>query len=305
MTESVQVLEHGARALKSLAALGAEFDSMRAQREMRRAGCPAAFGDSILRTLIEARMVKAALANEALMLTDSGRAAADALVDRDWSVYAGRLLELPWLQEQLQASLSAVTVDDDGSLVVLEQVARHWPTLGVVLGWLPRVPGHTGSARLPTKWLDRLHFTPTQAEIPAWVQANADIGNRAERYSLHLERTKIAPANVLWVASESDRYGYDIEVRDGGAIRAIEVKGSSTARRQFQVTAHELRVAGRLGARYVVQFWGEIDLGSKMADEYQSLRAKGYPIEYQNPAALIEAGRLSAQTSMWQVVDLA
>lgn len=303
MTVSISVLEYGARALKSLAVLDTEFDSTRAQREMRRAGCPAILGESILGALVDARLVKVTLLSDDLMVTDAGRTAAEALNNRDWSIYATRLLELPWLQAQLHASLGAVSVDADGSLVDRERVALHWPMLAVVLGWLPSVPGRGGNVRLPTHWLDRLHFAPEPAEVPAWVQANAAVGNRAERYSLHFERSRTAPAAVLWVASESDRYGYDIEVQEHSGIRAVEVKGSSTARRQFQLTGHELDVAGRLGGRYVVQFWGEIDTQSDMAEEYQRLRVRGYPIQYRNPAALIEAGELAVQASVWQVVD--
>lgn len=120
---------------------------------------------------------------------------------------------------------------------------------------------------------------------------------------LHLERSRTAPADVLWGASESDRYGYDIEVREQDAIRAIEVKGSSTARRQFHLTAHQLDVAGVLGGQHVMQFWGEVDLESDMAEEYRRLRSLGYPIQYCDPALLIEAGALSIQASTWQVID--
>jgi len=304
MTVSIRVLELGGRALSVLAAVDGDLDINRADREMRRAGCPAALSETLVRMLIEARLLEVVSPSGPVTLTDSARLAAEGLGRQDWSTYAASLLELPWLRDQLHASLSAVDVDAGISLIDRERIAPRWPTLWAVLGWLPNAPGRPNTARLPSNWLDRLHFAPVRAELPDWVQVNIDVGNRAERYSLHLERSRTAPSEVLWVATESDRYGYDIEVREAAdSVMAIEVKGSASSRRQFQLTAHEMDVATRFQGHYVVHFWGEIDLGSDMVDEYVRLRSLGYPIEYRDPAALVEAGVLSIQPSTWQVSD--
>jgi hypothetical protein len=90
---------------------------------------------------------------------------------------------------------------------------------------------------------------------------------------------KPPPSRVLWVAAESDRFGYDIEVCDMDPPRILEVKGSSTAVRKFHLSAHELEVARAWSSRCVIHLWAEVDLTTKMGEEYRRIRALGYPIQ--------------------------
>ncbi len=68
------------------------------------------------------------------------------------------------------------------------------------------------------------------------------------------------------------------------------------------MSAHELNTARRLGASYVVHFWGEVSLGRPIIEEYALLRAKGYPLYFRNPAVLLNDGILVAEAASWRIV---
>jgi hypothetical protein len=81
----------------------------------------------------------------------------------------------------------------------------------------------------------------------------------------------------------------------------IEIKGSSSSKLEFFITKNEWKVAAAYPERYVVQFWGSIDLRRPMGAEYPALRSAGYPIELPSLIQLIDAGVLDAHPNEWRV----
>jgi hypothetical protein len=105
----------------------------------------------------------------------------------------------------------------------------------------------------------------------------------------------------LHVASESDRYGYDIEDVGTSPPRRIEVKGSRSAHVSFYLSRNELDASRLHGERYEIQFWGAISLERSPLDEYQHLRALGYPIRFIHVARLIDDEELILVPTTWLV----
>ena len=111
------------------------------------------------------------------------------------------------------------------------------------------------------------------------------IGDRAELYSLQLERSSHVGAldRINWVSRDDDSLGYDIEVV-GSQTRRIEVKGSAGRDIHFLLSANEYRVATRHGSNYEIHYWGEIDIRQDPLEEYDRLRSAGYPVRVTDPA---------------------
>ena len=61
------------------------------------------------------------------------------------------------------------------------------------------------------------------------------------------------------------------------AVECLEVKGSRDGEIVFYVSENEWSRAHELGQRYVIHFWGEIDLRRDPTEEFKILRAAGYP----------------------------
>jgi hypothetical protein len=128
---------------------------------------------------------------------------------------------------------------------------------------------------------------PPEPETPKWAAERKAVGNRAEMYTVQLERTHVSPSQILWVARDSDSLGFDVEDTSVSPTRCIEVKGRRDSDVVFYLSEREWEKAQELGERYEVHFWGEIDLGVEPAVEYAVLRSNGYPIVFKNPAKLI------------------
>ena len=128
------------------------------------------------------------------------------------------------------------------------------------------------------------------------------IGDRAELYSLQLERSSHLGAidNILWVSRDDDSLGYDIEVA-ALPTRRIEVKGSSGRDVQFFLSANEYRVAKRHGAAYEIHFWGDIDLRRGPRDDFERLRAAGYPICIVDPVEVLKDSPWKIEPSQYRV----
>ncbi|MGV1005695.1 MAG: DUF3883 domain-containing protein [Candidatus Nanopelagicales bacterium] len=115
------------------------------------------------------------------------------------------------------------------------------------------------------------------------------VGERAEHYSMQLERSRGVGAidRIVWVSRDDDDLGYDIEVKNVDSRerpRLVEVKGTSGRTVQFLLSSNEYDVAATAGESYEVQFWGRIDLARAPMEEYELLRTAGYPITIVNPA---------------------
>lgn len=128
------------------------------------------------------------------------------------------------------------------------------------------------------------------------------MGDRAEAYSYRLElETTTDQTAVEWVALDDDSLGYDIRNTATSPGRHIEVKGSQGRDVRFFMSANEWAVGHRLGGAYEVHFWGGIVLTRSRPEEYQSLRAEGYPMVFRDLPDCVRARRLEAQASQYVV----
>jgi hypothetical protein len=141
---------------------------------------------------------------------------------------------------------------------------------------------------------------PPEPEIPKWAAERKAVGNRAEMYTVQLERTRVSPSKILWVARDSDSLGFDVEDTSVSPTRCIEVKGRRDNDVVFYLSEREWEKAQELGDRYEVHFWGEIDLATEPAVEYALLRNNGYPVVFKNPATLIGMTLVSVPVK-WRV----
>jgi len=123
-----------------------------------------------------------------------------------------------------------------------------------------------------------------EPSLPTWAAERKAVGDRAEMYTVQLERANAAdPGVVTWVSQDSDSLGWDVEVRTRPP-RFIEVKGRRDEQVRFFLSDNEWRKAQRLGSGYEIQFWGGIDLTRSPAVEYAALRAAGWPLIVADPA---------------------
>ena len=132
------------------------------------------------------------------------------------------------------------------------------------------------------------------------------VGERAEHYSMQFERTREVGAidRIVWVSRDDDGLGYDIEVKDVDSHkkpRLVEVKGTSGRSVQFFLSSNEYDISTTAGENYEVQFWGNIDLARAPMEEYEVLRATGYPITIVNPAQRLGQKPWSIETSQYKV----
>jgi hypothetical protein len=128
--------------------------------------------------------------------------------------------------------------------------------------------------------LDSWAFWRALGRVPLMSETTARrkrLGDAGEQLSMQYERARltadghtILADGVQWLARESDAYGFDILSFKGGAgpdadLRiAIEVKTTSLPRAaelHFFLSAHEWETAQRLGHRYHVHAWTNVDPG--------------------------------------------
>jgi len=141
---------------------------------------------------------------------------------------------------------------------------------------------------------------PPPLNTPKWLLERKQVGDRAEMYSLQMERTTLNPTDLIWVSRDTDALGYDIEDRSSSLLRCIEVKGRRDRELTFFLSENEWNKANALGARYEIHFWGGIDLASDPAIEYAALRAAGYPIVFIDPVRSFGT-TLKATAVKWRV----
>jgi len=118
------------------------------------------------------------------------------------------------------------------------------------------------------------------------------IGDRAEEIIFRYIRETVAGATaVRHVAADGETPGWDIEYQDAnGELNAVEVKAASgSAFANFELTQGELNAARRLRRLYWVYL---------LAD---CLSSNGKLERIQDPAALLDAGRLKAEPIAWRI----
>lgn len=118
------------------------------------------------------------------------------------------------------------------------------------------------------QWLDSLAMLARNERDSQLLET----GREGERLSLDLEIRRCqafadAP-KVEWVALNDNTAGYDIRssVITGEGIKSkfIEVKATTTGRKEFFLTRHEWEVARRVGNAYCVHLW---NLNTSQLDE--------------------------------------
>lgn len=290
-------LEAAAHALKVLGLSESKWELDRAERELRRCGCPAGQIRNVVDLLLECEFIQRGRGADQLELTALGRDVGRELESGVWHGYATALLRLPAVERQLRQSMRLVKRDDRGLRAGKPSLRALAPQVAVILSWLPSDDGET--FRLPEPVLARLHLDDQPSPPAAWVLQNEAVGFRAERYTLHFERSRKSPSSILHVSADSDRYGYDVEDRSARDAVAIEVKGSTGSDVRFFLSANELETATTLGERFLIHFWGEIALRRSMQDEYQALRECGYPIVIANPGQLVADGLIMLTPNAW------
>ncbi|MDP9404767.1 MAG: DUF3883 domain-containing protein [Actinomycetota bacterium] len=211
------------------------------------------------------------------------------------------------LHDQARLLLDTFPPGTDGGMSCRLPNARR--TAPQLVGLLQLWPNATAGNRLEVDATVVAELTSVWALLgpPPSERAETDarrksIGDRAEAYSYQLERLLApSPGRIVWVAQDDDRLGYDIEDRSTDPRRRIEVKGSGGLETRFFMSDNEWRLAHEDPESYEVQFWGGIDLNRPVANEYQALRALGFPIVLRDLPSLVQAGELLAAPERWRI----
>lgn len=212
--------------------------------------------------------------------------------------------------EQIRLLLAEVKERADG-LFTASVVAskRRAPQ---VLGLLSRLPGvevnrqivlsRSIVAELESAW-NQVPIRPPAPFGKLAPETRLDIGERAELYSMQLERSKFlgASASVLWTSRDDAGAGYDIEVLHESPSRKIEVKGSQGAAPSFYLSSGELKAARTHGDSYEIHFWGDIRLGARADYDFGRLVDAGYPIVISDPATELFTDAWTCEVDRYRV----
>jgi Domain of unknown function (DUF3883) len=138
---------------------------------------------------------------------------------------------------------------------------------------------------------------------PKGTPIMTEVGRLGEKLTLRFYREQ--GWDPVHVSPISDAYGFDILCRRAGAgpadSLAVEAKATTATAGPYRFFAsrHELRVARYLGARYQIALWGELDMAASLEDNYDRLRARGFPRIVADPYGHIEThapGLLTGRT---------
>lgn len=257
--------------------------------------------------LIDAELVS--LEHAALRLTRSGKAVVTRRRSDGLRPLGIALLRSGAYYDQARVLLSIVSTEPDGAITCgfraarqrcpqLVGLLRHWPD--VVTAPSLRIPPEL-AAELQAVWA---LLPPTATDDGATDAIRKTIGDRGELYSYQRERLAAEqPSDIVWVARDDSNLGYDIEDRSIVPRRRIEVKASGDTAVRFILSDNEWRKAHEDPGTFEVHFWGGVDLNAAPSEEYDRLRAQGYPLVFLNLAALVSDGALQATPIKWRVVQ--
>lgn len=234
----------------------------------------------------------------------------------DTEVMAIEIMRSGFMADQIRQLRQVLTSSDAGYECGRAAAQATAPQLLGVLARLSDVDvsGLVRIGPLAARELDSVWNEVPPADRGHWQdieQQRRAIGDRAELYSVQLERSRAVGFihRVRWVSRDTDSLGYDIEVEaletdkgsQLGARRHIEVKGSSGRSLQFFLSANELRAARRIGPQYEIHYWGEMVIGRHPQVEYEELRKSGYPVVIQDPATTLLSHPWVMEPSQYQV----
>lgn len=241
-----------------------------------------------------------------LRRTREGDRVAKAMRAEDRTLLARALIRAGILHDQARHLVESGRTDARGDLRCELRVARAGaPQLLGLLQWWPEVEERP-SLLIPKMLLDELNsvwaLLPPQPETPTWVMERKAIGNRAEMYTVQIERLGAAdPSTIAWVARDSDTLGWDVEDRTEVPLRRIEVKGSRDKEPVFFLSDNEWKKAAEHAAGYEIHFWGGIDLSRQPAEEFQMLRTLGFPVVVTGIIDQVARGVWCADAIRWRV----
>lgn len=249
----------------------------------------------LIRVLVEADLVST---GHALRLTREGRRIATQDHQHGGILLGRTLIRTGFFSDQARR-ITEVGIIDPASGVLRCSRQKALEAAPQLIGVLRRFSGVEWSPELsiPPALVEEL--TDVWALLPVRAPALNDprkaIGDRGELYSYRLERIRANDrSRIRWVAREDDSLGYDIEDSSVTPERRIEAKASASQDVRFMLSANEWKVANRCGEDYEIHFWGGIDLTRAPVDEYENLRAAGYPWVYKNLPQQLAEGALTA-----------
>lgn len=255
----------------------------RALAVWRACGGPVDEAGDLLATLLDLALVEVRL--EELRRTKAGHAVHRGSTRGDFRELGLSLIRAGVFHDQARSLIECGSFDTDGSLRCELRTARtSAPQLLGLLSYWPEVliRGELVVPRPILNELESVWALLPPVEVPEWARARKEVGNRAEMYTVQLERTRVAASMIAWVARDDDSLGYDVEDRSINPARCIEVKGRRDDSVVFFLSDNEWEKARRLRQSYEVQFWGKIDLSRDPGVEYAALRAEGYPHVFTN-----------------------
>jgi hypothetical protein len=244
---------------------------------------------------------------DALVRTSEGNRVVRALRTDDLTLLGIALIRAGYFFDQARLLIENGEVDDDQNLTCMRRVALGAaPQLVMILDLWPDVQTRP-RLRVPRPLLNELDtvwsLLPPETEVPEWARERKGVGDRAEMYTVHYERTRVTNRSaVVWVARDTDSLGYDVEDRSQSPSRCIEVKGRRDREEIFFMSQNEMNRARELSGRYEVHFWGGIDLSRDPATEYSALRAEGYPLVIERLAVALDRGEWAAEPTRWRIV---
>lgn len=275
-----------------------------ARRVWRVCGGPLGEIQDYLELLVELDLIR--LHNGAYFRTGGGNKVTKAIRKGDCTTLALTLIQAGCFHDQARHLIERGTSDTRQRLVVAYREAIVGaPQLVSLLEIWAEVEVRPQVA-IPSALVTELEaawtLLPPEPQVPEWQRERKAVGDRAELYSVQLERARAADRNrIHWVARDADDLGWDVEDRSTNPVRRIEVKGSRDRREMFFLSDNEWKRANEHGNNYIVHFWGAIDLTRKVSLEYAALRAEGYPVEIQNPAQAISDGGWIATPTRWRI----
>lgn len=269
----------------------------------RRCGGPIDEVPVLIQVLMQAELLHRGVGH--LVLSRAGQR-----ITRQGDIQSRRSLALALLRaglfhDQARTLIESGTTTAEGAIVcAMRDARRNAPQLvGLLEGWANATPS---TLALPLDLVRELTAVWTLLPPPgvdeAAEAARKTVGNRAELYSYQFERLKAeTPSDIVWVSRDDESLGYDIEDRSANPRRRIEVKGSGGDTVRFFLSENEWRKAHEDPVHYEIHFWGGIDPNQHVAQEFERLRANGYPHILVDLPSLLATGELAAVPQQWKV----